>query len=336
VGKGEAASALLRSLSADEKQFVVEPLIDARGLTKRYGEREALGGVSFSVAAGEIVGLLGPNGAGKSTTLSIIATLLAPDSGSVTVGGHPTSTDGRAARRLLGFVPQREALYPPLSARENLLFFGAMQGLSRREAVRRTYAVLELVALEARADEPISQFSVGMRRRLNLACGIVHEPRVILLDEPTVGVDPQSRERIFEGTLGLKRAGAAIVYSTHYMDEAERLCDRVVLLDLGRVVATGTPAELIAAARLKPRVVLRTSAVPAAGWERAVDGARILSADGTRITVEVDDRAAVPALLVAALRAGGEVAELELRQPNLADVFFAETGRALRDEAEAA
>ncbi len=318
--------------SPGDKHGFVDALIEARAVTKRYGEREALRDVGFTVGSGEIVGLLGPNGAGKSTTLSILATLLAADSGEVRVGGHRLPAEGAAARRLLGYVPQREALYPPLSARENLRFFAALQGLARREANLRAAAVLDLVALGGRADEPISQFSVGMRRRLNLACGILHRPRVILLDEPTVGVDPQSRERIFDGVLELRRSGAAIVYSTHYMEEAERLCDRVVLLDVGRVVASGTPAELVAAARLKPRIVFRTSTPPAEGWEREVGGARIVSADPERVTVELEDRGAVPALLVAALRAGGEVAELELRQPNLADVFFMLTGRALRDE----
>jgi ABC-2 type transport system ATP-binding protein len=221
------------------------PLIEALDLRVRYGERQALDGLSFAVRAGEVVGLLGPNGAGKTTTLLVLATLRRPDSGNARVAGRPTDRDGAAVRRVLGYVPQNLAVYPTLTARENLLFFARLFGLARAEARHAVEWALALVGLDDRADDVVATFSGGMQRRLNLACGLLHRPRVVLLDEPTVGVDPQSRERIFAAVRGQAAAGAAVLYSTHYMEEAERLCDRVVLLDGGRVVASGSPAALI-------------------------------------------------------------------------------------------
>ena len=288
----------------------MEPLVAVDHVVKTYGARTALTGVSFVVREGAITGLLGPNGAGKSTTISIIATLLEADSGMVTVGGHRLPGDAAAARRVLGLVPQRLALYPTLTARENLRFFARMQ-----------------------ADEPVAQFSGGMKRRLNLAAGILHRPRIILLDEPGVGVDPQSRERIFEAIQGLVRSGAAVLYSTHYMEEAERLCDDVVLLDDGHVVASGTPGELVVRTGMTTQVHLRTARPLPAGWCDAAAGARVVGdARGPGIAVAVDDEGAVSRVLAAVMRAGGDVVELSVHHPNLADAFFRLTGRALRDE----
>jgi ABC-2 type transport system ATP-binding protein len=308
------------------------PAIRVEGVIKRYGARPALAGVSFTVAPGEIVGLLGPNGAGKSTTLSILATLLVADAGAVVVADRPLPAQAAAVRRLLGFVPQREALYPPLSARENLEFFARMQGLRGTAAARALADALALVGLERRADEPVARLSGGMRRRLNLACGILHRPQVILLDEPTVGVDPQSRERIFEAVAALAAGGAAVLYSTHYMEEAERLCRRVVLLDEGRVLAVGTPAELVANAGMAPRLELRTARPLPPGWLDGVRGARPLGSRDGETVVAIADTALAPAVLDAAARAGGSVLALTLHRPNLADVFFSLTGRALRDD----
>jgi ABC-2 type transport system ATP-binding protein len=308
------------------------PLITVDALAKRYGPTVALDGVSFTVAAGEIVGLLGPNGAGKSTTLGVLATLLRFDAGRVTVAGHPLPDGGAAVRRALGLVPQQVAVYPTLSARENLLFFARAAGLPARTAQERAADALTMVGLGARADEPVERLSGGMRRRLNLACGVLHRPAVVLLDEPVVGVDPQSRERIFDAVERLAASGAAILYSTHQMEEAERLCARVVLLDAGRVVATGTPAALVAHAGMAPVVRLRTAHPLGAGWLTGVAGVRLLDAAGDETAVTVPDATAVPTVLAAALRAGGEVLALSLDRPTLADAFFALTGRALRDE----
>jgi ABC-2 type transport system ATP-binding protein len=308
------------------------PLIAVDALAKRYGATVALDGVSFAVAAGEIVGLLGPNGAGKSTTLGVLATLLRFDAGRVAVAGHALPSGAAEARRALGLVPQQVAVYPTLSARENLLFFARMAGLRSRAARESAAEALALVGLGARADEPVERLSGGMRRRLNLACGVLHRPAVVLLDEPVVGVDPQSRERIFDAVGRLAQSGAAILYSTHQMEEAERLCARVVLLDAGRVVATGTPAALVAHAGMAPVVRLRTAHPLAAGWLAGVAGVRLLGGAEDETAVAVPDATAVPGVLAAALRAGGEVLALSLVRPTLADAFFALTGRALRDD----
>jgi ABC-2 type transport system ATP-binding protein len=313
-------------LSAVQAAIVVE------GLVKRYAGRVALGGVTFDVGSGEIVGLLGPNGAGKSTMLSILATLLVADAGAATVAGHRLPGAAGAVRRAVGLVPQQTAVYPTLTAAENLRFFARMQGLGGAAATAAVQRALALIGLEGRADEPVWRFSGGMRRRLNLACGILHEPRVLLRDEPTVGVDPQSRERIFAAVGELARAGAAILYSTHDMEEAERLARRIVLLDRGQVAAAGTAAALVAAARLTPRLRLRTARVLPEHWLANVDGVRALAGTGTEAVVEVADTAVVPAVLRAAADAGGDVRELALHRPSLADVFFTLTGHALRDD----
>ena len=310
----------------------VDRFLAMDGVTKRYGSRDALCGVTFAVDAGEIVGLLGPNGAGKTTALAILASLRHADGGTVTVAGHALPAGARAAKAALGFVPQRIALYPTLTARENLRFFARMYELRRNAASEAAARALALVALESRADDLVETFSGGMQRRLNLACGILHAPRVILLDEPTVGVDPQSRERIYDAVTALARAGAAVLYSTHYMEEAERLCDRVVLLDRGAVVASGRPADLVAQAGMTSRVRMRTARELPDGWLGTVPGARVLTSDHSEVLVALADPADVTATLLCAARAGGEVLEFAFHRPSLADVFFAMTGRALRDE----
>jgi ABC-2 type transport system ATP-binding protein len=306
-------------------------LVLVERLTKRYETRTALDRVSFAVEAGEVVGLLGPNGAGKSSTLGVLATLLSFDGGSVTVAGRALPSGAAAARRALGYVPQSIAVYPTLSARENLCFFGRTLGLGRTRARAAADHALALLGLEGRADEPVVNFSGGMRRRLNLGCGLLHRPRVLLLDEPAVGVDPQSRERIFEAVIALAAEGAAILYSTHQMEEAERLCHRVVLLDAGRVVASGTPAALVGRAGVRATVHLRTVRPLPIGWLN-VAGARLLEATDGSVAVALENPARVPAVLEAAIRGGGEVLDFTLHRPTLADAFLALTGRALRDD----
>lgn len=308
------------------------PAVLIEGLTKRYGARVALGGVSFTVEPGEITGLLGPNGAGKSTALGVLATLLPFDAGRVVVAGRALPADGAAARRVLGLVPQPIALYPTLTAEENLRFFGRAAGLGAPAATVAAHDALARFGLADRAREPVARLSIGMRRRLNLACGILHAPAVVLLDEPVVGVDPQSRERIFAAVQDLARDGAAVLYSTHQMDEAERLCARIVLLDAGLVRAAGTPAALVAETGLVPHVRLRTARSLRPGWLDDVVGACVVMlADGTA-DVALDDASIVPAVLAAAARGGDALVEFRLSQPNLADAFFALTGHALRDD----
>jgi ABC-2 type transport system ATP-binding protein len=309
------------------------PAIAVDRLTKRYGEHAALSQLSLTVASGEIVGLLGANGAGKSTTLGILATLLRFDAGTVSIRGHSLPAEATAARHVLGLVPQQVAVYPALTATENLHFFARAQGVAARDAPAAVGHALDLIGLADRAREPVSQFSIGMLRRLNLAAGILHGPEVVLLDEPTVGVDPQSRERVFAAVLGLARAGAAVLYSTHQMDEAERLCDRLLLLDHGQLLATGTPTALVAGTGLQPQVRLRTARPLPDSWLGDVAGAAPLASPAQFATVTVRDATVVPAVLAAAVRGGGEVIEFALTRPNLNDAFFALTGRALRDDA---
>jgi len=310
----------------------MESAIIVAGLRKRYGTRTVLADVALTVDGGEIVGLLGPNGAGKSTALSILATLLAPDEGSVRIAGHVLPGAARAARQALGLVPQEVALYPTLTGRENLHFFGRMLGQRRADIPAAAVHALDLVGLGERADDLVEHYSGGMRRRLNLAVGILHRPRVLLLDEPTAGVDPQSRERIHVAIEQLARAGAAVLVSTHDMDEADRLCDRIVLLDTGRVVASGTTSDLVASCGIAASLALRTSRPPPPDWLDGLGSVRVLSANGTRGTLAVDDPTAMPILLARAARAGGDVVELRFDRPTLADAFFKLTGRALRDD----
>jgi ABC-2 type transport system ATP-binding protein len=220
----------------------------AEGLVHRYGELVAVDEVSFRIAPGETFGLLGPNGAGKTTTISMIAGLIPAHEGSVTVAGTSMQSDPVAAKGHLGLVPQELAIYPELSARENLLFFGRLQRMRGRELDRRVGEVLQLIGLEDRAKSPTKEYSGGMKRRLNIGIGLLHRPSLLVLDEPTVGVDPQSRNAILESVEALASEGMAVLYTTHYMEEAERLADTVAVVDRGRVVAHGTPAELVAGA----------------------------------------------------------------------------------------
>jgi len=215
-------------------------MLDIRNLSKSFGSLVAVDGVSFGLEAGQLVGLLGPNGAGKTTTVSMIAGLLTPDRGDVLVAGRRLAGDTDPAKRRIGLVPQDLALYDELTARANLRFFGALYDLTGRALDEAIAAVVALVGLSDRLTDRVKTFSGGMKRRLNLAAGLLHDPDILLLDEPTVGVDPQSRNAIFDNLETLKRRGKALLYTTHYMEEAERLADRIVVIDRGKVVADDT------------------------------------------------------------------------------------------------
>src|ERR1700733_5866897 len=217
-------------------------MIEVEQLRKQYGDIAAVKDVTFTAHTGEIFGLLGPNGAGKTTTIGCISSLLTPTAGHIRVMGHDVVRDGVAARRSIGVVPQEIALYEDLSARENLSYWGGAQGMRNPKLRERIQQVLELTGLQNRAREPVKQFSGGMKRRLNFACGILHSPKVLLLDEPTVGVDPQSRVRLLDLVRAQAQAGTCVIYTTHYMEEAEALCDRLAIMDHGKVIAAGTLA----------------------------------------------------------------------------------------------
>jgi ABC-2 type transport system ATP-binding protein len=309
-------------------------LIEVEGLRKQYGDLTAVDDVSFTAKPGAIFGLLGPNGAGKSTTIGCVSGLVKPSGGRIRVMGHDVVTDGRASRQKLGVVPQELALYEDLSARENLNYWGAAYGLGGARLRARIAAVLDLVGLLDRSKEPVKRFSGGMKRRLNFACGLVHEPEVLLLDEPTVGVDPQSRVRLLELVRDQTRSGACVLYTTHYMEEAENLCDRLAIIDHGKIIAMGTLPELRGA--LGERDLLRvTGKFDPSRVNEAVSHLRdveIVQVESELLTLAVSDGPKrLPAILEALSIAGAEVHETTLTQPNLESLFIKLTGRELRD-----
>ena len=223
---------------------MAEEFLVAKDLQKSFNEHKAVDGVSFTIQKGEIFGLLGPNGAGKTTTIRMLSTVLEPDSGDVTVGGHSVKHNADAVRALIGVCPQDLALYEDLSALENMVFFGRMVGLDGKEAKAQALKHLEMMGLADRAKGKIAKFSGGMKRRINLAIALVGNPQLLFLDEPTVGIDPQSRNNIYETIEGLQAKGMTMLYTTHYMEEANRLCDRVAIVDSGQIIALDTPDNL--------------------------------------------------------------------------------------------
>jgi ABC-2 type transport system ATP-binding protein len=310
-----------------------EAIVRVSGLEKSYGARNVLNNLNFDVAVGEIVGLLGPNGAGKTTTLSILATLLRPDAGEVRIAGYDMCRDPGQIRRRLGLVPQSIALYPSLSAFQNVELFARVHGMRARQGREASNDALAKVGLTDRARDAVSTLSGGLQRRVNLACGIVHNPDVLLLDEPTVGVDPQSRERILETLRELANAGAAIIYSTHYMEEVERLCDRTLLVDHGCVLASGTVAELIGLAGSRHRMQITFRDRPQSELFAGLDGVSELdsTSSGEQIVLILTDLISVGTVLERATHAGHPVIEFSLHSPNLSDAFMTLTGHALRD-----
>jgi ABC-2 type transport system ATP-binding protein len=308
-------------------------VIEVQQLRKSYGTRLAVDCITLAVKAGEVVGLLGPNGAGKTTTLSILATLIEPDAGTVRIAGLDARTHRAAIRRRLGFVPQSIALYPSLTAVQNLQLFLRVHGLDRRAVRDACRKALELVGLADRGGDPVAILSGGMQRRLNLACGIAHQPEVILLDEPAIGVDPQSRDHILHTIRGLANTGAAAIYSTHYMEEVERLCDRVLLIERGSVIASGTVAEVIAMAGGRPRIEFTFSAGAPAAWYEGIDAIELPCPAGAtgRVTLALANIDAVPELLQRVRKIAGALPEFSIRAPNLSDAFMTLTGHSLHE-----
>ncbi|MBK9179861.1 MAG: ABC transporter ATP-binding protein [Acidimicrobiales bacterium] len=303
-------------------------------MVKRYGERLAVDRVGFEIAAGETYGLLGPNGAGKTTTISMVCGILARDAGEVVVAGEPMHPGAARAKAAIGLVPQDIALFPDLSAAENLRFFGRLQGLAGKHLEARVATVLDVVGLADRARERVDAYSGGMRRRANIGVGLLHEPRLLVLDEPTVGVDPQSRNAILESIEALGREGLAVLYTTHYMEEAERLCDRVGIIDEGCIVAEGTRRELVAQIGEHDRVQVAGVGDLAAFAQRAreVDGVVAATvADGRVDVLARSAEAALAPLVAGAAAAGVVIAGIEVTEPDLEAVFLHLTGKALRD-----
>ncbi|MEW6758733.1 MAG: ABC transporter ATP-binding protein [Acidobacteriota bacterium] len=308
----------------------------ARNLTKAYGNLRAVDGVSLTLAAGEIVGLLGPNGAGKTTTVSMLAGIAPPDGGQVLLGGKPLMAGRPEARGDLGLVPQELALYEGLSAGENLRLFGALYGLGGRDLSDAMGRALRFVGLADRAGHRVKTFSGGMKRRLNLAAGLLHEPAILLLDEPTVGVDPQSRNAIFDLLEELKGRGKALLYTTHYMEEAERLCDRIVIMDHGQILAEGTARSLAEGLGAPARLTAQISGAPGdAGWLealRTLPGVTGAAFEEGRLVVDLSDLAPTVPSVLDEMRARGVLySSLSTERPGLEAVFLALTGKELRD-----
>ena len=309
------------------------PLLQVKRLSKAYGTVRAVEDVSFSVQPGEIYGLLGPNGAGKTTTISMICGLLQPDGGSIAVAGQQLAADPQAAKRLMGVVPQELALYEELSAAENLEFWGRLAGLDRKTARARTAEMLAALTLSDRAKDPVKTFSGGMKRRVNLGCALLHRPRLILLDEPTVGIDPQARINILEFVRGLRADGVGVLYTTHYLEEAESLCDRIGIVDHGRMHAEGTLREL--QDRLGDQGIFVLEGAWAGAqpdtWPGLREHYRVLSHTDRQLVVaalsERDPADCLRELLALPVRAEN----VTLKRPSLNDVFLQLTGRNLRE-----
>ncbi len=341
-----------------------EDMVRVRNLRKCYETLTAVDGVTFNIGCGEIFGLLGPNGAGKTTLISMIAGLLPPTDGDISVAGHESRRAGLAIKRALGLVPQELAIYLRLTGRENLEFFGQLYGLRGAALTARIAQMLALVGLTERADSRAETYSGGMKRRLNLAAGLMHNPQLLLLDEPTVGVDPQSRNHIFEGVRELNRQGLTILYTSHYMEEVEALCHRVGIMDRGRLIACDTVVNLIAG---QGGAVIEVEIEPPAAPEALLAGLRRLESvqsvelgapqaatgqgkqgteaapaipagggtePGRRATLHVraeHPNRALPELVAALNAANVPLIALSIKQPNLEDVFLALTGKSLRD-----
>ncbi|HSG41533.1 MAG TPA: ATP-binding cassette domain-containing protein [Anaerolineales bacterium] len=311
-------------------------ILEVKDLVKTYGDFTAVKGISFDIKEGEIFSLLGPNGAGKTTTISMLSTLYTPTSGDATIGGHSISKDPMAVKQVIGVVPQEIALYEDLSARENLIFWGQMYGLSGKALNSRVDEVLEQIGLVDKAKNKVKTYSGGMKRRVNIGVGLLHKPRLLFMDEPTVGIDPQSRRAILDTVKDLNKMGMTVLYTTHYMEEAEELSDRVGIIDHGELIAIGTQDELTKQVGQTDTLILHigenedTEAL--AESLKGLDGVLEAIAVDHEVSIVTPQAEDVLATIVGAANERGiKIRSIDIREPNLEAVFLHLTGRALRD-----
>ena len=313
---------------------MIQKAIQVQNLQKCFGEFAAVKGVQFEVQKGEIFSLLGPNGAGKSTTISMLSCLLEPSGGEAYVLGHSIRKDAPAVKRAIGVVPQDIALYGDLSARENLSFWGKMYGLRGDILAKRLAEVLEIIGLTDRQKDRVDKFSGGMKRRVNVGVALMHKPAVIIMDEPTVGIDPQSRRHILDNIKELNSQGMTVLYTTHYMEEAQELSDHIAIMDQGKVIACGTHTELVKMVGELDRINLTINSDSEkilAEWQATEGVQKVLAEDGQLTVLAQDSNLILPHLFESATRAKVRITSVDIQEPNLEAVFLHLTGKALRD-----
>ena len=311
-------------------------ILEVQNLVKKYGDFIAVKGISFDINEGEIFSLLGPNGAGKTTTISMLSTLYTPTSGDATIGGHSITKDTMAVKQLIGVVPQEIALYEDLTARENLIFWGQMYGLSGKALTSRVDEVLEQIGLTDKAKNKVKTYSGGMKRRVNIGVGLLHKPRLLFMDEPTVGIDPQSRRAILDTVKDLNQQGMTVLYTTHYMEEAQELSNRVGIIDHGDLIAIGTQTELTQQVGQTETLILHIGEnddpeALAKSLDSVKDVLEAIAGDHEVSVIAHEAEDVLASVVTKANERGIKIRSIDIREPNLEAVFLHLTGRALRD-----
>ena len=306
-------------------------MIQVTNLSKSFDQLQAVKKISFSINKGEVFGLLGPNGAGKSTTINMMSTILSSDEGTILIDGNDIESSPNTCKTLIGVVPQEISLYDDFTAYENLLFWGQLYKIPSKELKERIEIILELIGLSERKNDLVKTYSGGMKRRINIASAILHKPKILFMDEPTVGVDPQSRNRIFEIVENLNKEGMTIVYTTHYMEEVERLCNRIAIIDDGKIVAQGTQSELQKESNVKETIEIRFQTITSTQVEILKEAFPSLIQNNQTITVACDANKELSTIISICNTAKLQIEDLKLNKVNLETIFLKLTGKQLRD-----